>query len=458
MDVVPDLSRRQLLLRAAVTLSAMAPYTARSAMGDADWRQFRGQTASGIGLDPRLPEAWSAADAVVWKAAIPGRGWSSPIVVGKRVFLTAAVKDGAPMEAARKGLYFGGERAAPKDAYRWLVLCLDIGTGKMLWQREAHRGVPAFGFHVKNSPASETPASDGERIYAYFGNVGAFCYDLAGKRLWSKTWEAVPTRFGWGHAASPVLHGDRLFIVNDNDRQSFMVALDRKTGRQVWRVERDEKSNWATPFIWKHRLRTEIVTVGTGAVRSYDLDGRALWTLRRMSSISIPTPVAGNGLLFVSSGYVGDKHRPIYAIRPGATGDITLQDGQTSNDYIAWSNPTAGPYNPSPIHYDGRLYVLHDRGMLSCFDAQTGRAHYERARLEGANAFTSSPWAARGRVFCMSEDGVCYVVRAGDRFELLRTNRLADDDMCMASPALAGDRMLIRTSERVYCIRAASRA
>jgi len=173
-----------------------------------------------------------------------------------------------------------------------------------------------------------------------------------------------------------------------------------------------------------------------------------------MSGIAIPTPFAGRGLLFVTSGYVGDKLRPLYAIRPGASGDITLKPGETNNQFIAWSNPVGGPYNPSPLYYEGRLYVLYDRGLVSCYDAKTGKVLYDRERLPDGFAFTSSPWAAGGKVFCLNEDGVCYVLRAGDTFELLHTNKLADDDMCMATPALAGDRLLIRTAARLYCIRA----
>jgi outer membrane protein assembly factor BamB len=187
-------------------------------------------------------------------------------------------------------------------------------------------------------------------------------------------------------------------------------------------------------------------------LRSYSLDGTLLWSLQGMSSIVIPTPMAGDGLLFVSSGYVGDKLRPLYAIRPGALGDISLKAGQTTNEFIAWSDPVGGPYNPSPLFYDGRLYVLFDRGLVSCRDARTGRVLYDRERLPNGFAFTSSPWAANGRVFCLNEDGVCFVLRAGDQFELLHTNALADDDMCMATPAIAGDRLLIRTSSRLYCI------
>jgi outer membrane protein assembly factor BamB len=306
--------------------------------------------------------------------------------------------------------------------------------------------------HLKNTYGSETPVTDGERIYALFGNLGIFALTVDGNDVWSKPLEPQPTRFGWGTAASPILYDGRLFIVNDNEGQSRLLAVEAKTGKELWHVDRDEKSNWVTPFIWRNGQRTELIVSGSGALRSYDLEGKPLWWLRGMSSIDIPTPCAGEGLLFVSSGYVGDKLRPVYALRPGANRDITLKVGETNSQFVAWSNPVAGPYNPSPLYHQGRLYVLYDRGLISCLDAKTGQVIYDRERLPDGFAFTSSPWIAGDRLFCLNEDGVCYVLRSGDKFDLLHTNKLADDDMCMATPALAGNRLLIRTAARVYCI------
>jgi outer membrane protein assembly factor BamB len=327
-----------------------------------------------------------------------------------------------------------------------------LTTGKLQWEKTVHRAAPPTPIHLKSSYGAETPVTDGERVYALFGNVGVFAFTLEGTEMWSQRLEPRPTRYGWGTAASPVLHGGRLFIVNDNDEQAELFSLEAATGRELWRVDRDEKSNWATPFIWDNGPRIELVTPGSRAVRGYDLDGQLLWSFRGMSSIAIPTPVAGAGLLFVSSGYVGDKLRPLYAIRPGASGDITLPPGETNHAFIAWSNPVGGPYNPSPLYYEGRVYVLYDRGLVSAYEAKTGKLLYDRERLPKGFAFTSSPWAANGRVFCLNEDGVGYVLRAGDTFELLHTNKLAEDDMCLATPALAGDRLLIRTAARLYCL------
>ena len=422
------------------------------------WPQFRGPESRGVATGAYLPDRWSAEENVTWKTEIPGRGWSSPIVARDRVFLTAVVNLGES-EEPKKGLYFGGDRRKPPESdHEWKVLCLDLQTGRVLWQRLVHSGRPVTPIHLKNSYASETPVTDGERLYAYFGNLGIFCFDLDGRPIWSKRFEPHPIRFGWGTAAGPALFEDRLFIVNDNEEQSYLLALDKRTGEEVWRVNRDERSNWSSPYIWKNSLRTEIVTLGTGRVRSYDLDGNLLWSLAGMSSITIATPYADGDLLYLSSGYVLDRLRPIYAIKPGASGDISLKDEDSSNEFVAWSQRTAAPYNPSTLLYDGRLYVLYDRSFVACFKASDGTAVYDRQRLPDGQAFTVSPWAYNGKLFCLSEDGVSYVLEAGDTFRILRTNPLAEDDMCMATPAIAGDRLVIRTAVRVYCIQQSKHA
>lgn len=427
------------------------------AVAETNWPQFRGADARGVAANRHLPDRWSATENVAWKTDIPGRGWSSPIVWGNRVFLTTVVNTGAT-EEPKKGLYFGGDRPKPPESlHQWKVYCLDLNSGRILWERQVREAAPEMPIHLKSSYASETPVTDGERVYCYFGNVGVFCFDMDGNDVWQHPIKPQPMRFGWGTAASPVLHGDRLYLVNDNEVESYLLALNAKTGEPVWRTIRDEKSNWATPFVWRNAQRTEIVLPGTGKVRSYDLDGNLLWWLTGMSSITIATPYEDQGLLYISSGYVLDQTKPIYAIRPGAKGDISLKDDATSNEFIAWSQPKGGPYNPSTLVINERLYVLYDMGMMRCFHAGDGREVFGTQRLPNGRAFTSSPWAYGGKLFCLNEDGVTFVLKAGDQFALLHTNSLAEDDMCMATPAIAGDRLLIRSSARVYCIQTVRR-
>jgi outer membrane protein assembly factor BamB len=369
-----------------------------------------------------------------------------------RVYLTSVINSGHT-EPPKKGLYFGGERLTPSpDQHFWTVWCLDFETGRVCWKTQVHEGAPATSIHLKNTYASETPVTDGERVYAYFGNTGLFCLDLAGKELWSQKLGTFQTRFGWGTASSPVLHGDRLYLVNDNEEQSFLVAFDKRSGDEVWRVNREEKSNWATPYVWVTAQRTELVVPGRQRVRSYGLDGTLLWELGGMSSIVIPTPLAHQGLLYVCSGYVGDKTRPVFAIRPGARGDIGLKPEEDHNAWVAWRQPAAGPYNPSPLGYGEYLYVLFDFGFLACYDARTGREVYPKQRLNaaGTSAFTASPWAWDGKVFCLSEDGETFVVQAGPEFKLLRKNNL--DEMSLATPAIARGSLFIRTATKLYRI------
>ncbi len=425
---------------------------ASAAESSAHWPQFRGADARGVSEGSGLPDRWTATGNVAWKTDIPGRGWSSPIVWGNRIYLTTAINFGEA-EPPKKGLYMGGNRLdAPEDTHQWKVYCLELASGEILWEKLLHEGAPPQPIHIKNSYASETPVTDGEHLYVYFGFLGVWCLDMDGNEIWSKRIEPHKMAFGWGTAASPILHQDRLYLVNDNLEDSYLLALDKRTGEEIWRVSRDEKSNWSTPYLWENELRTEIITPGSGMVRSYDLEGNLLWSFTGMSSITIATPYAAKGLLIVSSGYVGDRRRPLYAIRPGASGDITLAEDERSNEWIAWSYPQAAPYNPTTLVYDNRLYVLYDRGALACFNVADGAVIYEQTRITGGGNYTASPWAYNGKIFCLNEDGVTFVVKAGDAFEILHNNPLAEDDMGMATPALVGDRLIIRTGARVYCI------
>ena len=418
----------------------------------ANWPQFRGPGVRGVvDDDPRLPESWSSAKNVVWETPIPGSGWSSPIVWGSRVFLTTAVADrmiGSP----RAGFYEGRViNAVPTEEHRWIVYCIDLESGAPIWQSEVHRGVPRVPRHKKSTYASETCVTDGVHVWAHVGDLGTYCLDMAGKLIWSKDWPAVETRYGYGTASSPALHQGRLYITNDNQEQSYTIALDKSNGKEIWRTNREEPTTWSTPFVWESGNRTEIITAGREKVRSYDLDGRLLWEISGMSSLSIPTPFAVDGLLYVTSGFVASEKRPIYAIRPGASGDISLAEGETSNEFIAWSVSQGGPYHPTPLVYQGLYYTLHDRAFMTCHDAKTGEVVYGKQRVsrDGAN-FTASPWAYNGKLFCLDESGTTFVVQAGPDFKVLGQNRL--EEMCLATPAIADSSLLIRTYSKLYRI------
>jgi len=426
------------------------------------WQQFRGPQAGVAPDDPRLPDSWSTTENVAWRIDIPGRSWSSPIVWGDHVFVVTAVNTKIPNQPlnpvvtylARSlgGTMSGADITKPTDEYRWTLYDIDVKTGRIRWERQIQAAQPQQPVHQKNSFASETPVTDGERVYVYLGYAGLFAFDMNGAPVWSKPIDAPRMRTGWGTAASPVLHDGRLYIVNDNEDRSFIAAFDARTGAQLWRTAReDERSNWATPFVWQNEQRTEIVTTGTRKVRSYDTNGTLLWELAGMTSIHAVTPVAGHGLLFVSSGYFPDNPRPTYAIRPGARGDISLKANETSNDFIAWSNPTLASAYPSPLVVGDQYYTLMDRGFLTSNDPRTGKEVYSRQRIAvDSGTFTASPWAYNGKIFAISEDGDTFVMQAGPNFKLLGRNAL--EEMTLASPAVANGSLFIRTATKLYRI------
>jgi outer membrane protein assembly factor BamB len=434
---------------AAVCLLTMAPLAATD-----QWPQFRGPQAGVVADDPALPDTWSETENIVWKTEIPGYGWSSPVVWDDHVFVTAAVSTGD--EAAPvKGLYDPGEekgKTRSTAAQRWMVYDIDFKTGRIRWSKEL-RSVPSKVMrHIKNSFASETPVTDGERVYVYFGSIGLVAaLDFDGGIAWVKEVGAYDGRQSFGTAASPVLHKDRLYIVHDNAKESFIAAFDAGSGRELWRTPREEVENWSTPVVWENALRTEIVTAGMGRVRSYDLDGKLLWELKGMTVNTVPTPFVRHGLIYVSSGYPGGNPRPVYAIRPGASGDISLNEGETSNQFIAWYQPLLGTYNTSALVYGDYYYTLLDRGFLLCHDAKTGVQQYARQRISAeSSGFTASPWAYNGKIFLLSEDGDTFVVQAGPEYKLLGKNSL--NEMALATPAVVRGSVFIRTQSRLYRI------
>jgi outer membrane protein assembly factor BamB len=450
------------------------------AAGDpgAGWPQFRGPASNPVGTSAGLPDRWSASENVEWKVEIPGRGWSSPIVSGGKVFLTTVVTDGAS-KAPQTGTDFSNDYVAEMSkqglsdeevlarlrardieqphevTLHYFLYCLDLETGAVRWKREFHHGRPPGGRHRKNSFVSETPVTDGTLVYVYIGNLGLYAYDMNGELAWKAPLEAFPIYLDFGTGSSPVLAGDQIVILNDNEKQQFLAAFDRRSGKPLWRTERQLKQNdgpprqsgWTTPFLWSHGLRTEIVTIGPTAAVSYDLAGKELWRLTGLSLAPVPSPFVYQDVLYVDGG----QQRPLFAIRAGAAGDISLAEGQSSNASVIWSVPRAGTYIPTPVAYQGALYVLYDKGILARFDARTGTMTYKERLDPQAGGFTSSPWAYDGKVFCLSEDGSTYVVAAGEKFQLLHANPLGD--MALATPAIAGDRLLLRTEKTLYSIR-----
>ena len=418
-----------------------------------NWPQFRGPGARGVAKGKGLPTTWSTTENVKWCVPVPGRGWSSPVIWGDKVFLSSAISTGKE-KTVKKGLYFGGNEKTPSpNQHRWMIYCFSFESGEKLWEQEANVGKPLTPRHIKNNYAPETQVTDGNLIYTYFADQGLFANDLDGELKWKRKMKAYKTRYNWGSAASPALHGDFIYILNDNEQNSFIEAIDKNTGETLWRRDRNEKSNWSTPFVWENSLRTEIITIGTGKTRSYGLDGTLLWEfVADMSSITIATPFTAHGLLYVTSGYVGDKHKPIYAIQPGGKGTINLKKNRPVDKSIVWRQPNAAPYNPSTLVYKDLLYVLYDFGFLACFNAKTGEKIYDkvRARKRQRTPFTASPWAYNDKVFCLSEDGDCFVYKAGRKNELLHINKL--DELCMATPGIARGNLFIRTASKLYRI------
>jgi outer membrane protein assembly factor BamB len=442
------------------------------------WPQFRGPNSNPVGTHARLAERWSKTENVEWSQEIPGRGWSSPIVTGGRVYVTTVTTDGkskSPQigteysneyvaELQKQGLTMEQilERVTARDIelpkevkLHYFLYCLNLKSGTVEWKKEFYTGQPPGGRHRKNSFTSESPVTDGKFIYVYVANLGLWAFDMKGNQAWTTPLEANPIYLDLGTGGSPALAGNLLIIVNDNEKQQYIAAFDKLTGKQVWRTNRDlggrqqpqQRSGWATPFVWRHALRSEIVAVGPGEVVSYDLAGKELWRMSGMAATPIPTPFAYDGLLYINGG----RGKPLFALRPGAAGDISLGKDQTSNEYVVWSQARGGTYLPSSLAYEGAVYALTETGILTRFDARTGKQIYKTRIDPAATAFTTSPWAYNGKLFCLSEEGQTFVIAAGEQFQLLHVNAL--DDMALATPALVGERLLIRTESRLYSIR-----
>jgi outer membrane protein assembly factor BamB len=421
----------------------------------ANWPSFRGLCASGVADGQQPPTAWDVGKGtnVLWRTPIPGLGHSCPVVWGDRVFVTTAVSGDAGSKL-RTGQY--GDVASVNDATRhsWRVFCLNKRTGQVLWERVVCEGVPKVKRHPKSTHANPTPATDGTHVVACFGSEGLYCYDLSGKLLWKQELGVLDSGwffdadYQWGYGSSPIIYRGLAIVQCDAGKNSFIAAYHLKDGKRAWLTPRDEVSSWGTPTIWENGKRVELVANGTKYVRGYDpLTGKELWRLGGNSEITVPTPVAGQGLIFVMSGYRDPK--PLWAIRPEAAGDITPQSGKTTGPFIAWKDPKGGTYMPTPIVYGDYLYTCASSGIVTCYQATTGKRLY-RERLASAGGYTASPVAADGKLYFASEEGKIQVVRAGPKFELLATSEMKD--ACLATPAIADGMLFVRTEHFLYGI------
>lgn len=437
--------RRAILAGATAALLAgngLLTFAAR----DANWPYWRGPAADGMAVGD-APVRWSATENVRWKTDIPGLGHSSPVVWGDFVFVTTAVRTGTqPAAAAATPSGRGPGGAGPLVEHSFDVICLDRRTGAIVWQRTATKAVPHEGGHnTYGSFASNSPVTDGTHLFAFFGSRGMYCYDLKGNLVWQRDFGVqMRMRMAFGEGMAPVLAGNRLILVFDHEGDSFIVTLDKRTGKELWRANRDEISNWAAPLVVEHGGRTQVVVSGTRRVRSYDLEsGRLIWECGGLGSNPIPQPVRLGDLVLVMTGH---RDPNLMAIRLGREGDLT------GTDAIVWSQTRGNSYTPSPVLHDNKLYVLTDNGMISCYNARTGEAYYHQVRLPKAYNFKSSPVGADGRLYLASENEDVIVLKMGETFEVLATNTMTDQ-VFIATPAVSGGEIFLRSKTTLYCIR-----
>jgi outer membrane protein assembly factor BamB len=419
-----------------------------------DWPQFRGRNASGVASGPSAPPVtWSVAPAksIGWKTPLPGLAHSSPIVWGNRVYVTTAVAaDGKPGVVLGDSSKAGIDSAPDTGRHAWRLIALDKQSGKVMWDTVAHAGVPRMKRHVKASHASATPATDGRYIVALMGSEGLFAFDMNGSVKWRSDLGVMdvglvddPT-LQWGPASSPVIFEDLVIVQNDRHRDSFLAAFDVTTGKEIWRSKHEDYPSWATPAVVQLNGRAQIVTNSGQYIRGFDpKTGKELWRLSdNRTQVKVPTPIVAGDLVVVTGGYPPGG-RPIYAIRPGGSGELTERA-------LAWKTDRGAPYTGTPLAYDGLLYVLTDNGILSAYDPGRGERIYQQ-RLAGGAGFSASPVAANGRLYLASEDGDVFVVKAGRSFELLGTNRMGEP--LMATPAISGNAIFIRTLTSLVAVR-----
>jgi len=434
----------------ALTISLLSTVVLFNSSADAgNWPQWRGPDGQGVSSEKNLPTEWSATKNIKWKTPIAGRSHSSPIVWGNKIFVTTAI-EGPFVPGAKAVKHMNGEKeflhpdsigADRKHTFK--VICLNAASGKILWEQTAFEGTPYDNRHRKSSFAASTPATDGKYVYAFFGSEGLYAYDMSGKLAWKADLGKLGT-VGMGTGTSPILHDNLVLMQCDEDigEASFIVALDKKTGKEVWKTPRKVQVSWSTPILVRTAKRAELITSGTEAIVAYDpATGKELWRHKGVESNAIPSPVANNEVVFLSAGFPA---KIVMAIRMGASGDLT----DSAN--VAWKHSKGTAYVPSPILYGDYLYLITDRGILTCLNAKTGELVYEGGRVPIPATFTASPVAFDGKILLTSEDGDTFMVKAGPKHEILGSNSVGEP--VYASPAIAEGRIFIRGEKNLYAI------
>ncbi|MCC9658297.1 PQQ-binding-like beta-propeller repeat protein [Rhodopirellula sp. JC737] len=453
-------TRLCLALMPCLLLMLAAEITTGSVSAMDQWSQFRGDQMDGQATTEH-PVRWSESENVAWVADLEGEGWSCPVVWNDLLFVTEAVPVGE--EAIQPdATNTGGDRrrnreADPKDrTYRLQVVCLDAKTGEERWRQTAREGRPVLGRHSSNTYATETPVTDGKYVYAYFGMMGVYCFDINGELVWQRDLGNYPMRAEWGTSSSPILFDNKLYLQIDNESQSFLVALDAQTGKDIWRVDREESSQYSSPVLWRNSQRAELIVGGTFC-RSYDPNtGDLLWQLNMEKGRSSATPLALNDRLYVGTEYrnrggADDGGGFLFAIKPGGSGDLTPSDSQDSTEFVSWKVERSGIQMASPAYCNGYLYLLERRsGVVHCIDAKTGEKAYQK-RIPGARAFWASPWTMGDQVFCVDTNGTTFVLRGGPNFEVIAENEI--DELTWSTPAIANEALYFRTAKHLFCIR-----
>ena len=421
-----------------------------------NWPSFRGTHASGVADGQNLPTEWSLETGtnVRWTTRLPGLSHASPIVWGDRLFVVTAVSS-AGDDAFKPGLYGEGTASADRSVHQWKLYALDKKTGDVIWDRVAYEGVPKEKRHIKATYANATPATNGEVVVAFFGSQGLYAFDLDGKLVWKRDLGHLDTGaydtldYEWGTASSPIIYEDMAIVQVDTQHEDYLLAVDIATGETVWKSPRDEMPSWGTPTIYPGEHRVELVTNAPKFIRGNDpATGKELWRLGPSSDITTPTPVFFDDLIVVVSGRRPVK--PIYVIRAGAEGDITLDEGTTSNDSVAWSLRGRGSYMPSPLIYRDHLYILQNQGILDCYELRSGKEVYRSRIPHQGSGFSGSPVAADGVLYLPSEDGDVFVVKAGPEFELIGHNSM--DELLMSTPAISDGTMFVRAHRHLYAV------